>query len=100
MTARPDEPGSSSAAALVRDRAYPESQISYGGGTYWLERSVDGVKRLVIVAADESALRGFVGTSERVEGGLRLVAETTPENALALRSALPWLNPSRFGLHT
>ena len=26
--------------------------------------------------------------------------ETTPENALALRSALPWLTPSRFGLHT
>ena len=44
--------------------------------------------------------RGFVGTSETVDGGLRLVAETTPENALALRSALPWLKPSRFGLHT
>ena len=28
------------------------------------------------------------------------MAETTAENALALRSALPWLTPSRFGLHT
>ena len=29
-----------------------------------------------------------------------MVAETTPDNALALRSALRWLTPSRFGLHT
>ena len=99
MSVRPDEPGPSSAAVLG-DRAYPESQVSHGGSTYWLERSSDGVKRLVAVASDESALRGFKGTSERVDGGLRLVAETSPENALALRSALPWLKPSRFGLHT
>ena len=37
---------------------------------------------------------------EAVDGGFRLVAETTSENARALRSALPWLTPSRFGLHT
>jgi tagaturonate epimerase len=99
MTARPDEL-SSSAASLLGDRAYPESQVSYGGTTYWLERSVDGVKRLVVVADDESAFRGFAGTADRIEGGVRFVAETTPDNAMALRSALPWLTPSRFGLHT
>jgi hypothetical protein len=98
MSARPDELGSSTAHR--GDRAYPESQVSHGGGTYWLERSVDGSKRLVAVVSDESALRGFTGSAERIDGGIRLVAETTPENALALRSALPWLNPSRFGLHT
>ena len=37
---------------------------------------------------------------ERIEGGFRLEAETTSENARALRSALPWLTPARFGLHT
>jgi tagaturonate epimerase len=99
MSVRPDEPGPSS-AAMLGDRAYPESQVSYGGASYWLERSIDGVKRFVAVASEESALHGFKGTSERVDGGLRLVAETTPENAEALRSALPWLKPSRFGLHT
>ena len=99
MTARPDEL-SSSAAGLLGDRAYPESQVSYGGTTYWLERSADGVKRLVAVAEDDSAFRVFAGSAERIEGGVRFAAETTPDNAVALRSALPWLTPSRFGLHT
>jgi tagaturonate epimerase len=99
MTARPDELDPS-AATLLNDGAYPESQVSYGGATYWLERSVDGAKRLVAVADNESAFRGFTSTTERSNGQLRLVADTTPENAQALRSALPWLTPSRFGLHT
>ena len=99
MTTRPDELDSS-AATLLNDGAYPESQVSYEGATYWLERSADGAKRLVVVADDESAFRGFAGTTERTNGQVRLVADTTPENAQALRSALPWLTPSRFGLHT
>jgi tagaturonate epimerase len=99
MTARPDELGPS-ATALLGDRAYAESQVSYQGTTYWLERSSGGVKRLVGVADDESAFRGLAGSAEKVDGKVRFVAETTPDNALALRSALPWLRPSRFGLHT
>jgi tagaturonate epimerase len=99
MTARPDELGPS-ATALLGDRAYPESLVSYEGASYWLERAVDGVKRLMVVADDESAFRTFAGTAERVDGKVRFVAETTPENALALRSVLPWLTPSRFGLRT
>ena len=67
MTAGPDQL-SPSAAALLGDSAYPESQVSYGGATYWLERSADGVKRLVAVADDESVFRGFTGTAERVDG--------------------------------
>ena len=98
MTVRPDELASA-AADLLGERAYPESQVSYAGVTYWLERA-DDVKRLVAVAEDESAFRGFAGTAERIDGEVRFVAETTPENALALRSALPWLTPAPFGLHT
>jgi hypothetical protein len=99
MTTRPDELDPS-AATLLNNGAYPESQVSYEGATCWLERSADGAKRLVAVADDESAFRGFAGTTERTNGQGRLVADTTPENAQALRSALPWLTPSRFGLHT
>ena len=99
MTVRPDELASA-AADLLGERAYPESQVSYAGVTYWLERADDDVKRLVAVAEDESAFRGFAGTAERIDGRVRFVAETTPENALALRSALPWLTPAPFGLHT
>ena len=99
MSATPDEPARST-AALLGDRAYAESQVSHGGAAYWLERSQDGAKRLVAVADDESAFRDFSGAVERIDEGFRLVAETSPENALALRSALPWLRPSRFGLHT
>jgi hypothetical protein len=99
MTARPDELDPS-AATLLNDGAYPESQVSYRGATYWLERSADGAKRLVALADDESAFRGFAGSTEGTNGQVRLVAKTTPDNAEALRSALPWLTPSRFGLHT
>jgi len=53
MTARPDELASA-ATDLLGERAYPESQVSYSGVTYWLERSSDGGKRLVAVADDES----------------------------------------------
>jgi tagaturonate epimerase len=99
MTARPDPLGPS-AAAWLGDRAYSESQVSYGGATYWLERSADGAKRMVAVANDESTFDRFVGTAETLDGNVRFTAETTADNALALRSALPWLNPSRLGLHT
>jgi hypothetical protein len=99
MTVRPD-PLDPSAAALLGNGAYPESQVSYGGATYWLERSADGAKRMVAVANDESSFNRFAGTAETFDGKIRFVAETTADNALALRSALPWLNPSRIGLHT
>jgi tagaturonate epimerase len=96
----PSEEPRTVADITLGDRAYAESQVSHGGGTYWLERSADGAKRLVAVVPEESAVRAFDGRVEGVDGGYQLVAETTSENARALRSALPWLTPSRFGLHT
>jgi tagaturonate epimerase len=99
MTARPD-PLDPSAAAWLGPGAYPESQISYGGVTYWLERSADGAKRMLAVADDESPFDRFAGSAESLDGKVRFIAEATADNALALRSALPWLNPSRLGLHT
>ncbi|MBA3529515.1 MAG: hypothetical protein H0T91_09450 [Propionibacteriaceae bacterium] len=99
MSARPDalDP---SVASLLGDSAYRESQVSYGGATYWLERSAPGDKLLVAVANDESTFDRFAGTIETLDGKVRLVADATADNALALRSVLPWLNPCRIGLHT
>ena len=99
MSVRP-ESLDPSAAALLGDGAYPESQVSHAGATYWLERGADGAKRLMAAASDASVLDRFSGDVETLDGTARLVAETTAENALALRSALPWLTPSRSGLHT
>jgi tagaturonate epimerase len=99
MSVGPD-PLDPSAAGLLGESAYPESQVSYRDVTYWLERSADGTKRLVAVANDESGVDRFVGNLDSVDGKVRLRAETTAHNALALRSALPWLTPSRIGLHT
>ena len=99
MSARPD-PLDPSAATQLGDGAYPESQVSYAGATYWLERSADGAKRLVAVANDQSVFDRFAGTVEPSGGKVRLLAETTSQNAQALRSALPWLNPSPLGLRT
>lgn len=99
MSAPSQQPGSAPTAKLG-DGAYPESQVSHSDGTYWLERSPDGTKRLVAVAADDSTFQGFTGDVQPVDGGFRLVAETSTANAQSLRAALPWLTPSRFGLHT
>lgn len=99
MSARPD-PLDPDAAGLLADGAYAESQVSHGGATFWLERSPDGAKRLRAVAADPAAFGSFAGSVDTLDGRAHLVAETSGENAAALRSALPWLTPTRFGLHT
>jgi hypothetical protein len=99
MSAQPD-PLDASAATLLTDDAYADSQVSYGGATYWLERTPAGVKRLRAVASEESAFDTFAGQVESVEGQAHFVADASADNAAALRSALPWLTPSRLGLHT
>src|SRR4051794_28922111 len=98
MSNRPTErPGS---AGATGSRSYPESEVSHDGARYRLERSPDGTKQLVAEAADEAVLSGFSGQQETDGEGTRFVAPTTPENAEALRKALPWLTPTRFGLYT
>jgi tagaturonate epimerase len=99
VSAGPD-PLDPSVAALRGDRAYPASPVSSGGATYWLERSTDGAKQLVAVADDGSVFDRFQGTAEFRDGKLQFRAEATAHNAEALRHALPWLKPSRLGLHT
>ena len=45
--------------SLLGPHAYPESQVTYGGATFWLERSADGAKRLVAVAGARVRVRRF-----------------------------------------
>jgi hypothetical protein len=99
MTIRPNAQ-EQAGADLLGDGAYPESQVSAGGATYWLERSARRSKRLVAVADDAAVFDRFAGATEPEGERFRFVGDTSAENALALRSALPWLNPSRIGLHT
>jgi len=99
MSAGPD-PLDASATGLMGEGAYSESAVSFGGATYWLERSAEGAKRLVGVADRADVFDRFAGSAESVDGRVRFVAAASPDNAQALRSALPWLTPAPFGLHT
>lgn len=69
---------------------YETSIIEHEGTTYALARLANGEKRLV-VAGDTAVFSGIIQNDQ-------LVCELTPENAAALRSRLPWLNPSPLGL--
>jgi hypothetical protein len=71
---------------------YKTSIIEHEGTTYSLARLANGEKRLVV--AGGTAV--FSGT---IQNG-QLVYNLTPENAAALRSRLPWLNPTPLGVQT
>ena len=74
---------------------YPASRVEHEGATFWLEKGRDG-KELVIAGADAGVLDGFAGSPD----GDAFRAPASPDNALALRSALPWLAPRLRGLQT
>ena len=69
------------------------SEAQQGGVWYWLERQ-GADKRLVIGSADPAVTSGFAGEA----AGGQFVAPLTPDNAAALRGALPHLRPAKFGL--
>ncbi|MBK8905808.1 MAG: hypothetical protein IPM53_31795 [Anaerolineaceae bacterium] len=71
---------------------YEDSVVVLDGTTHALTRLAGGKKRLVV--AGDTAV--FHGTPQQN----RLICELTPENAAALRSRLPWLNPVPLGLQT
>ena len=99
MSARPDEPGPPPPPCWETVPTRSHRSPTGAAPTGWNGQST-GSNGSSSWPPTSPRCRGFAGTAETVDGGIRLVAETTPENALALRSALPWLKPSRFGLHT
>lgn len=74
------------------DNVYQASVTAYEGTTYSLAKMVNGEKRLLVMG--DTAV--FSGTAS----GDNLLCECTPENAAALRSRLPWLNPVPLGRRT
>jgi len=75
------------------DAAIAGSHTESNGTAYWMEKH-GTVKSLVISPVDEHVAKDFTG---QAEGGL-FRAPVTPDNALALRKALPNLTPTKFGL--
>lgn len=74
---------------------YPPSRVEHDGATFWLEKGGDG-KELVIAGADSRVLDSFEGSAD----GDAFRAPANPDNAKALRAALPWLAPRLRGLQT
>jgi hypothetical protein len=69
-----------------------DSVVTHEGTTYALIEE-NGVKKLVV----QGSLADFTG---KPNADNALLCELTPENAKALRSRLPWLNPVPLGLKT
>ncbi len=79
---------------------YPESVVAYEGRTFFLGRT-HGRKVLGILVDPHDALpQGFTGPLEETEAGHLAILELTHEHAVALRAALPWLEPRPLGLST
>lgn len=74
--------------------AYEASRVEHDGATFWLEKANDGEKTLVVEGAEADVLDTFDGAAD--SGQFR--APVTPDNAKALRGALPWLTPQLYGL--
>ncbi len=74
------------------ENVYQASLTAHEGTTYSLVRGANGEKRLLV----EGDTAVFSGTA----AGDNLLCECTSENASALRSRLPWLNPMPLGRQT
>ncbi|MCL2317208.1 MAG: tagaturonate epimerase family protein [Actinomycetia bacterium] len=75
--------------------AIPASVVERDGISYWCEKGPGG-KRLAISPAGSSVTAAFTGETQ----GEVFSCPLTPENAAALRAALPHLRPATFGLAT
>jgi len=78
----------------------PQSLVVHNGVEYGLARLADSL-RLVVSADDHSmVLSTFKGDITSTTGKSLLVGPLNPQNAVALRFQLPWLQPCLLGLRT
>lgn len=76
------------------------SFVTYQGAAFWLERSAEARQLAVISSPDHPILTHLRGDTERVGDYLLFHGDLSPENAVALRKALPHLQPRPLGLKT
>ena len=99
----PSATGAPPAAAEAALVPIPSSAVRSARAEWSLARTAAGVRKLV-VAPESSSLAAvvapFEGERHERDGRPVLVAPLTPQNAAALRAALPWLAPQVLGLAT
>lgn len=79
---------------------YEASVVTHEGTTYALGRLVDGGKRLIVEGETPALSKAEVAVFQGITQKSKLICELSPENAVALRTRLPWLNPEPLGLKT
>ena len=79
---------------------YPRSLVEDGAVTYFLGRTPQGKQLGVLGPAGSRRLEAFSGASSLQGDRALVLCPLTHANAVALRAALPWLNPTRLGLRT
>jgi len=78
----------------------PRSIVSIGDMECGL-CEIDGKKQLAVLADSGSMFpRAFDGVSSEVRGKTLLLGPLSPQNSIALRVQLPWLQPRRWGMRT
>ncbi len=80
---------------------YPASFVIQDGTAYWLQKGRAGKQLAILAHPEHLALARFQGEQQEFGVGYALrLCPTTHANARALRSALPWLQPTLLGLAT
>jgi hypothetical protein len=79
---------------------YPNSLVEDGETTYFLGWTPQGKRLGAMASVDSKTLAGFAGEPRALGEQTLLICPPTHENAVALRAALPWLNPAPLGLRT
>jgi hypothetical protein len=87
--------------ALSNLTILPRSLVATDEAEYGMAQTEAGL-RLAILAksAGSAALHGFDGERSELSGQTLILGSTSPRNAAALRTHLPWLKPRPLGLRT
>jgi hypothetical protein len=72
-------------------QVYPQSEIQQDGTKYYLARDTDTHQKVLCIEGDHSGFQGELQAEI-------YTCPLTPENAVALRDHIPWLNPQPLGL--
>jgi hypothetical protein len=77
---------------------YPGSLVEDGDKSYFMAATPQGKRLCVAAPAGSPSLVALQGEASARGDSILLICPTSHHNASALRSALPWLNPTPLGL--